>query len=46
MVDLVELCRYSPQIVANGKTIVIDNSSAFRYKDDIPPLVSILAAKS
>ncbi|OLQ10852.1 Aspartate-semialdehyde dehydrogenase [Symbiodinium microadriaticum] len=30
---------YSPQIVANGKTIVIDNSSAFRYKDDIPLVV-------
>ncbi|CAE7895172.1 asd [Symbiodinium sp. KB8] len=31
--------EYSPQIVANGKTIVIDNSSAFRYKDDIPLVV-------
>mmetsp|Transcript_543 Transcript_543/g.1076 ORF Transcript_543/g.1076 Transcript_543/m.1076 type:complete len:336 (+) Transcript_543:52-1059(+) len=31
--------EYSPQIVANGKTVVIDNSSAFRYKDDIPLVV-------
>jgi aspartate-semialdehyde dehydrogenase len=31
--------EFSPQIVANGKTIVVDNSSAFRYKDDIPLVV-------
>jgi len=31
--------EFSPQIIANGKTIVIDNSSAFRYKDDIPLVV-------
>mmetsp|Transcript_35241 Transcript_35241/g.93373 ORF Transcript_35241/g.93373 Transcript_35241/m.93373 type:complete len:338 (+) Transcript_35241:105-1118(+) len=31
--------EFSPQIVANGKTCVIDNSSAFRYKDDVPLVV-------
>jgi len=31
--------EFSPQIVANGKTIVVDNSSAFRYNDDIPLVV-------
>ncbi|CAJ1405567.1 unnamed protein product [Effrenium voratum] len=36
---LVDLLRYSPQITANGKTVVIDNSSAFRYHDDVPLVV-------
>merc|ERR1719462_363581 len=31
--------EFSPQIVADGKTVVIDNSSAFRYHDDIPLVV-------
>eukprot|EP00438_Fugacium_kawagutii_P019204 Skav226201 [mRNA] locus=scaffold2208:358929:379582:- [translate_table: standard] len=31
--------EFSPQITANGKTVVIDNSSAFRYHDDIPLVV-------
>jgi len=31
--------EFSPKIVANGKTIVIDNSSAFRYQEDIPLVV-------
>lgn len=31
--------EFSPQIVANDKTIVIDNSSAFRYHEDIPLVV-------
>ncbi|CAJ1446370.1 unnamed protein product [Effrenium voratum] len=31
--------EYSPQITANGKTVVIDNSSAFRYHDDVPLVV-------
>lgn len=31
--------EFSPQIVANGRTVVIDNSSAFRYHEDIPLVV-------
>eukprot|EP00933_Yihiella_yeosuensis_P023822 TRINITY_DN1851_c2_g1_i1.p1 TRINITY_DN1851_c2_g1~~TRINITY_DN1851_c2_g1_i1.p1 ORF type:complete len:358 (+),score=98.70 TRINITY_DN1851_c2_g1_i1:77-1150(+) len=31
--------EYSPKIIANGKTVVIDNSSAFRYQEDIPLVV-------
>jgi len=31
--------EFSPQIIANGKSVVIDNSSAFRYKDEIPLVV-------
>lgn len=31
--------KFSPQIIANGKTVVIDNSSAFRYHEDIPLVV-------
>ncbi|CAE8633801.1 unnamed protein product [Polarella glacialis] len=31
--------EFSPQIIANGKTVVIDNSSAFRYDEDIPLVV-------
>lgn len=31
--------EFSPQIVANGKTVVIDNSSAFRYESDVPLVV-------
>jgi len=31
--------EFSPKIVANGKTVVIDNSSAFRYHEDIPLVV-------
>mmetsp|Transcript_28391 Transcript_28391/g.61697 ORF Transcript_28391/g.61697 Transcript_28391/m.61697 type:complete len:337 (-) Transcript_28391:91-1101(-) len=31
--------QYSPEIVKNGKTVVIDNSSAFRYHDEIPLVV-------
>lgn len=38
--------EFSPQIVANGKTVVIDNSSAFRYHDDIPLVVPEINAAS
>lgn len=38
--------EFSPQIVANGKTIVIDNSSAFRYKEDIPLVVPEVNAEA
>lgn len=31
--------EFSPQIIADGKTVVIDNSSAFRYKDEIPLVI-------
>lgn len=31
--------EFSPKIVANKKTIVIDNSSAFRYDEDVPLVV-------
>merc|ERR1719221_379475 len=31
--------EFSPQIVRDGKTVVIDNSSAFRYDDDVPLVV-------
>lgn len=31
--------EFSPQIVANGKTVVVDNSSAFRYKEEIPLVI-------
>jgi aspartate-semialdehyde dehydrogenase len=31
--------EWSPQIVANGKTVVVDNSSAFRMKEDIPLVI-------
>jgi len=31
--------EFSPQIVGDGKTVVIDNSSAFRYHDEIPLVV-------
>merc|ERR1712232_1117735 len=38
--------EFSPQIVANKKTIVIDNSSAFRYNDDIPLVVPEINAEA
>lgn len=38
--------EWSPQIVANGTTVVIDNSSAFRYDDDIPLVVPEVNAQS
>lgn len=31
--------EWSPQIIANGKSVVIDNSSAWRYHDDIPLVI-------
>jgi len=31
--------EFSPQIIANGKTIVIDNSSAWRYDDNTPLVI-------
>jgi len=31
--------EFSPQITANNKTVVIDNSSAFRYHADIPLVI-------
>lgn len=31
--------EFSPQITGNGKTVVIDNSSAFRYHEDVPLVV-------
>lgn len=31
--------EWSPQIIANGKTVCIDNSSAWRYHEDIPLVV-------
>jgi aspartate-semialdehyde dehydrogenase len=31
--------EWSPQIVANSKTVVVDNSSAFRYDDNIPLVI-------
>ena len=31
--------KFAPQIVENGPTVVIDNSSAFRYDDNIPLVV-------
>ena len=34
--DLSTRLRFSPQITGNGKTVVIDNSSAFRYHEDVP----------
>merc|ERR1712232_1553296 len=38
--------EFSPQIVADGKTVVIDNSSAFRYNDDIPLVVPEINAEA
>eukprot|EP00747_Dinoflagellata_sp_TGD_P164991 gnl/TRDRNA2_/TRDRNA2_185720_c0_seq1.p1 gnl/TRDRNA2_/TRDRNA2_185720_c0~~gnl/TRDRNA2_/TRDRNA2_185720_c0_seq1.p1 ORF type:complete len:385 (-),score=79.95 gnl/TRDRNA2_/TRDRNA2_185720_c0_seq1:110-1189(-) len=31
--------EYSPKIIANGKSVVIDNSSAWRYDDTVPLVV-------
>jgi len=31
--------EFSPKITENGKTVVIDNSSAFRYHDSVPLVV-------
>lgn len=38
--------EFSPKITANGKTVVIDNSSAFRYHDDVPLVVPEINACS
>merc|ERR1719419_2038545 len=32
--------EFSLQIAANSKSVVIDNSSAFRYQDDVPLVIS------
>jgi aspartate-semialdehyde dehydrogenase len=38
--------EWSPQIVANKKTVVVDNSSAFRYNDEIPLVIPEINSES